>query len=174
SGDTSHVTGDITNDPSISPLASLDFAQLRTISQSQGNYHDAYHLEGPFPVSFWYDQPNHIPNVVFIEGSLTLKGNESAAGFFVVGGEVTYDATVNGNVGVAGCIYTRGNFTIKGGGNSLNIDGGVWTGESATLDGNAKITYNSDYMSAIQGLGINTRAQLTSWKDNKNPYALQQ
>ncbi|MCX5713143.1 MAG: hypothetical protein NTY47_08850, partial [Candidatus Omnitrophica bacterium] len=36
-----------THDPSISPLALLDFEQLRTISKAQGNYHDSDHLSGP-------------------------------------------------------------------------------------------------------------------------------
>jgi cytoskeletal protein CcmA (bactofilin family) len=169
---TSNITGTVTHDPSISPLAALDFTQLRTISQSQSNYHSASQLSGPFPASFWYNETLGIPNVVFLEGNLTLHGNSSVAGFFVVGGEVTYDATLSGNVAVIGCIYTRGNLTINGGGNALNIDGGVWVGSQTTLHGGVALAYNQTYMDAVENLHINTNVQLTSWKDLQNPYVL--
>ncbi len=171
-GDTSNITGNKVQDSSIKPLAFLDFEQLRAISIAQGNYHDVSSLGGPFPAAFWYDEAAGVPNVIFIEGSLEIKGNDKVGGFFVVGGEVTYDADISGNVSVAGCIYSRGNFTIKGGGNSLNIDGGVWTGGTSTLDGNAKIAYNAAYMNAIKALNINTRVQVILWKDQQNPYYL--
>jgi len=166
------VSDTITRDPSINPLARLSFAQLRALSQSQGNYHDAAHLSGPFPTGFWFNQASGIPNVVFLEGNLTLSGKVTAGGFFVVGGEVTYNATISGNVSVDGAIYTLGQFTINGGGNALNVNGGVWTGQLATLNGNSKISYNSTYMSAIQSLGINTDVQIISWTDLQNPYNL--
>jgi len=172
SGRTDRIAGTFTNDLSINPLAHLDYAQLRAISQSQGNYHSPQQLGGPFPTSFWYNEASGIPNVVFLEGSLDLSGNDRVGGFFVVGGEVTYDATIRGNVSVDGCIYTRGNFTVKGGGNSLNVNGGVWSGGTSTLDGNPKISYNATYMSAIQTLGINASVQITSWRDTQNPYIL--
>lgn len=162
-----NVDGTVTGDSSINPLALLDFDQLRVLSQSQGNYHDAAHLSGPFPSSFWYDQAQGIPNIVFLEGSLNLTGHSSVGGFFVVGGagEVTYDATLGGNVSVDGTIYTRGNFTIKGGGSALNVSGGVWVGDTTTLNGNAKINYNLSYMEAIQALGINAAVQIFSWRE---------
>ena len=170
SGSTSEINGTVTSDPSITPLALLDFTQLRTLSQNQGNYYDINHLNGPFPTTFWYNQTAGIPNIVFIEGSLTLKGNDKVGGFFVVGGQFTYDATISGNVSVDGCIYTRGNFTIKGGGNSLNVNGGVWSGQTSTLDGNAKITYNETYVTSIKDLNIDAGVQITSWIDTQNPY----
>ena len=174
---TSNITGTVTHDPSISPLAALDYSQLRTVSQSQGNYHNASQLNGPFPASFWYNESAGIPNVVFLEGNLTLKGNDSVAGFFVVGGEVTYDATLSGTVSVDGCIYTRGNLNITGGGKGgeggLNIDGGLWVGTQTTLKGSVEFQYNAAYMQAIDdNLDIDTYVQITSWKDSQNPYAL--
>lgn len=170
SSNTGNIDGTITHDPAISPLASLSFNQLRAISKSQGNYHNSSQLNGPFPNTFWYDEAAGIPNVVFLEGNLDLTGKTSVGGFFVVGGEVIYDAVISGNVSVKGCIYTRGNFTINGGGNSLNIEGGVWTGTGATLNGNAKIDYHGTYMQAIQNLGIDTDVQVISWLDTQNPY----
>jgi Tfp pilus assembly protein PilX len=143
SGNTSRIAGSVTHDASISPLARLNFEQLRTLSQAQGNYHDASQLNGPFPTSFWYNQAAGIPNVVFLEGNLNLKGKTHAGGLFVVGGEFIYDATLSGNVDVDGVIYTLGRFTINGGGNSLNVDGGIWSGQQSTLNGNPKVTYNA-------------------------------
>lgn len=167
-GSTGNISGTITHDPTIAPLAHLDFAQLRAISQEQGNYHST--SSGTFPESFWYNEEERIPNVVFVEGQLDLTGKTRVGGFFVVGGEVVYDATLSGNVAVDGAIYTLGGFTINGGGNVLNVDGGIWAGNGATLNGHAKLAYNESYMSAIQDLDINPTFQISSWRDTQNPY----
>jgi hypothetical protein len=164
-----------TPDSSISPLASLDFDWLRTLSKGQlhedgtNNYHDADHLNGPFPASFWYSPG--VPNVVFLEGSLTLGGGDTAAGFFVVGGgDVVYDATIGGGANIDGCVYTRGDLTNNGGGGAdFNIKG-VWVGGTAKLGGSSVITYDVDYMNAIKALGINAVVQVTSWRETQNPY----
>ncbi len=162
--DTSNISGGATND-AVTPLPRLSFDQLRQISILQGNYHDSTQLNGPFPVSFWHSPG--VPNVIFLEGNLTMKGNISAGGFFVVGGEVVYDATISGNVGIDGAIYTRGRFTINGGGNALNVDGGVWS-SNTTLNGAVEIEYNQEYMNAIRNLNIDTDFQISSWKDTQS------
>jgi hypothetical protein len=128
------------------------------------------HLEGPFPASFWYNESEGIPNIVFLEGNLNLSGKVQVAGFFVVGGEVSYDASLSGNVAVDGCIYTRGNFTINGGGKAMNINGGVWAGGITTLNGGVELDYNATYMSAINGMNLTTMVRLTSWQDEQNIY----
>ena len=165
-------TGVLTRDDSINPLAPLDYNQLRQISRNQNNYHDATHNPA-WPGSFWFDQPNRIPNIVFTEGDFTIHGNTQVSGFYVVGGEVACDATLSGNVAVDGCIYTRGDFTVNGGGHAINIFGGVWVGGIATLHGGVDLRYNPDYMNAIQNLNINTVVQMTNWRDTQNPYTLQ-
>jgi len=183
-----NITGDVTQDSTIVPLALLDFSQLLSISQAQGNYYDEERLDDgdPFPTSFWYEEPSDpldpttgVPNVVYVTEDLTLKGNVGTlGGFFVVVGDVItnpsdiQDATINGNGQIEGAIYTRGNFRINGGGGNLNINGGVWAGQEARLNGNAHIDYNDTYMSAIEALGIDASAQITSWKEQLNPYQL--
>jgi hypothetical protein len=166
-------------DTTISPLAMLDFEQLLAISQSQGNYYDAARLAAndPFPSSFWYSPG--VPNVVYVGGDLTLNGNVgTVGGFLVVAGDVItnpageYDATINGNGVIQGVVYTRGEFSVNGGGGGLNVDGGVWAGHEVELNGNATITYNKDYMDAIKGLNINPNVQINSWRDTQNPYSL--
>lgn len=172
SGNTSRIEGAIIPDASINPIARLDFDQLRSISQGQGNYHDASHLNGPFPSSFWYNQSLGIPNVVFLEGNLNLSGNVTVGGFFVVGGEVVYDASISGNVAFQGCIYTLGRFTISGGGSALNVNGGVWAGQQVTLNGGVELEYNATYMNAVSGLNITSSVRITSWRDTQNLFAL--
>lgn len=175
---TDHITGTITQDPNISPLARLDFSQLHSISSTQGNVYDSARLRevqkgnDSFPSSFWYNQANNIPNVVYVEDDLQLNGNiGTIGGFFVVVGDVLTDpsggadSTINGNGSIAGCIYTLGEFTVNGGGGNLNIDGGVWSAEETGINGNATVQYNAAYMNAISGLNINPDVQVLSWRE---------
>jgi len=171
-GSTSKVNGVITSDSSIVPLAHLNFDQLKAISQGQSNYHDAENLSGPFPASFWYDEANGIPNVVYLEGTFTLSGTSAIGGFYVVGGDVVFDAAVGGNTAISGAVYTLGDITLSGGGNVLNVDGGVWSGQNATITGSSDIAYNAGYMAAIQNLGIGTEVQMLSWDDTQDPIIL--
>ena len=191
---TGNVNGTITQDPSINPLARFDFQELRDRSSQQQN---VYVMSGnqlvneatgqqSFPGSFWYSPPTDpddpttgTPNIVYIEGDLQLNGNiGTIGGFFVVVGDVlnnsgaTYDATVNGNGQIEGAIYTRGEFRINGGGGNLNINGGVWAGEEAELNGNAQVSYNNSYMNAIGNLNLAADVQISSWRDTQNPYQL--
>jgi type II secretory pathway pseudopilin PulG len=192
---TDNINGTITQDDSINPLARLDYQQLLTRSQAQHNVY-TYNTKGKlvnqytgqqgFPASFWYSPPSDpndpttgVPNVVYVMGDLELRGNiGTIGGFYVVVGDVitnpdvSYDATINGNGIVEGAIYTRGEFRINGGGGNLNINGGIWAGEQARLNGNATVSYNHDYMLAIQGLNINVEVQIYSWKEQLNPYQL--
>lgn len=174
---TDHITGTITQDSSITPLARLDFSQLYTISAGQGNVYNAARLQDiqrgrdSFPTSFWYDQAQGVPNVVYVEEDLQLNGNiGTIGGFFVVAGDVLTDpsggadSTINGNGQVAGCIYTLGEFTVNGGGGNLNIDGGVWSAEETGINGYATIQYNATYMQAIANLNINPDVQVVSWR----------
>lgn len=173
-----NVVGAITNDPTIAPLARLDFTQLRNISQAQGNLYDAARLRevqrgrDNFPNSFWFNQGLNIPNVVYVEQDLQLNGNiGTIGGFFVVAGNVLTDpsggadATINGNGQIAGCIYTLGEFTINGGGGGLNVDGGIWSADESRLNGNVTVQYNAAYMNAISGLNINPDVQVVSWRE---------
>ena len=181
-GNTSGITGTVTYNPAANPLPRLSFQQLKDIAQAQGNVYDAARLSGGakvFPKSFWYKTPTDpndpttgVPNVNYITTDLVLNGNiGTIGGFFVVVGDVltnpsaSEDTTINGNGQVAGAIYTTGNFRLNGGGNGLNVNGGVWAGNEARLNGNAKLTYNTDYMTAIEAMGINADVQVVSWRD---------
>lgn len=180
-----HITGTVTGDPSISPLARFDFQELRDLSAAQNN---VYVEDGPklvnqvtgseaFPSSFWYSAG--VPNIIYIEGDLSLNGNiGTIGGFFVVVGDVltnpnaAEEASVNGVGTIEGIIYTRGEFDVNGGAGNLNVNGGVWAGEEAELNGNANVTYNQAYMEAIEALDLVGTPQITSWDDTQNPYGL--
>ncbi|MFC1514759.1 hypothetical protein ACFL5X_02550 [Candidatus Omnitrophota bacterium] len=189
-----NVTGTTTQDSDISPLAMLDFDQLYATSLAQGNVYDEDRLQDvtrgwdSFPADFWYDDPSDpldpttgTPNVVYVECDLTINGNiGTIGGFYVVAGDVitdpdaTEDASIVGSGRIEGAIYTRGELNVNGGGaTGLAVDGGIWAGEGVTINGSAEVTYNEDYMQAIEALSIDPEAQIITWKENTNPYPLQ-
>lgn len=182
-------------DSTISPLAHFDFETLREIAVTQGNLYDTARLSqvqnhsDSFPLGFWYIAPDPnaasgtteyfgTPNVVYVEGDMVVSGNfGTVGGFFLVVGNVLTDpdaapdSTINGNGEVDGCIYALGEFRINGGGGGLNVDGGVWAGEEAYMGGNSTLTYNADFMNAIENLvdtsGGGSSVQLLSWRELK-------
>jgi hypothetical protein len=185
-----NITGDIVYGTSISPVGLgeqyegdfplLNFEQLRAIAvlQVKGNGENNLYTQADidgnkaFPASFWYDEPNGIPNVVYVETSLILKGNVGTlGGFYVVAGDVITnldveaDTTINGNGSIDGCVYTLGDFRINGGGNGLGVTGGVWGRDEVRLNGNATVTYNADYMAAISAMNIDFVVQTTAWQE---------
>jgi cytoskeletal protein CcmA (bactofilin family) len=176
------VSGTVSHDITISPLAQFDFSAMRTAAVAQGNLYTAARLASgaAFPTGFWYTAPSDpsdpttgVPNVVYVEGDMTLHGNVTAGGFFLVVGnvltnpDVTSDTEITGNVTVNGCIYSTGEFELKGGGNSLNVNGGIWAGDEAEFTGNAKVAYNTDFMAAVKHFVDNASSgtiQLLSWR----------
>lgn len=185
----SYITGTLTQDATVAPLAAFDFVTLRAIAVAQGNLYDATRLDAvkknwdTFPVGFWHSAPTNpsdpttgTPNVVYVEGDLVLNGNiGSVGGFFLVVGNVltdpdeTADSTLNGNGTVDGCIYTTGKFDINGGGGNLNVNGGVWAGTEAEINGNVMVNYNLNFMDSIeflvQSLGAGSVVQLLTWRE---------
>ena len=181
SGNLGNVNGTITYDPKTDPLPRLSYQKLYDMAEAQGNIYDAARLgngHGVFPNSFWYRPPTNpadpttgIPNVNYITTDLILRGNiGTIGGFFVVVGNVltdpsdSEDTTIEGNGRIAGAIYSTGNFRVNGGGNRLNVDGGIWAGNEARLNGKVTMTYNLNYMKAIEALDIND-VEIASWRD---------
>ena len=184
---TGPVNGDVTqNDPDLhnNGLPALSFSVLRQISIDQGWYNPNTNKTTYPTDSFWYEAPSPsnptgTPNVVFVNGDFTLVGGKKVVkGFIVVGGDTIYNAEIGGNASIDGCLYTRGNIWMHGGGGSvINIDGGVWAGGTTTITGNEQINFDPpghgrEYMEAIKNLGINTDVQINSWTDTQKPYPL--
>lgn len=150
-------------DPSINPLTSLDFDYLKQIAISQNNYYETG--DTSYPPSFWYNEAEGIPNVVYIETDLIMRGNTSVGGFVVVGGNIVQDVEITGNASIDGCVYTRGYFRNLGGGSSLNINGGVWAGNYVDLRGSIVAQYNQAYMDAIRyEIDPSADVQIISWR----------
>lgn len=190
-----NIVGTTTQDASISPLFRFNFSKLLAISQQQGNVYDAQRLNDvsqgndSFPSSFWYvppadpsDPTTGVPNVVYIypDGEeFSLNGNiGTIGGFILVVGDVInnsdlkYEVEINGNGQIEGAIYTLGEFEVNGGGNNLNVNGGIWSGEEVELKGASNISYNENYMRAIEALGVDVSLTLLSWQDNQNPFSI--
>jgi len=189
SGNTSSITGATTNDPTIAPLAQFDWAVLRAIAVTQGNLYDANRIKDvetskdSYPSDFWFSAPTDpldpttgTPNVVYLEGDMTLNGNiGTIGGFLLVVGDVltdptdSSDTTINGHGEIDGCVYSTGNFRVNGGGGGLNVDGGVWSGLESRLDGNCTVAFNEFFMDAVEYLVNSNSAggvvQLLSWRE---------
>lgn len=174
-------------DPSINPLALLDFDYLKQIAQSQTrpDGHNNYFPVGDksFPTSFWYDEAAGIPNVVFIEGDLRISGgHQTIGGFIIVPGNYSdtgadpNNVTITGNASIEGCLYTRGYFSNRGGGDALNVNGGIWAGkskgviEAVDIRGGIAGKNNQIYMDAIRNnINPSTEVQIISWREESVP-----
>ncbi len=176
SGNTNNVTGTISLVVPGTGLPALDYEKLRQMSITQGYYTDGDLKITPttegLPPSFWQDESAGIPNIIYINGSLTTKGNIPAiGGIFVVVGDVitdpdvTEDSIMSGNGEIQGVIYVRGEFIINGGGQGLNVTGGVWAGEDITLNGKATIEYNADY---VVEMAFFVRPGLGFWREKED------
>ncbi len=173
------------NDPTLhnSGLPALTSSELRQKSIDQGWYNPVTETT-TYPTTSFYNvapspaYPEGVPNVVFVNHDFSLVGGKQVVkGFIVVGGDMIYNAEIGGNASIDGCIYTRGNIWLHGGGGKIiNVNGGVWAGGTTTLTGNEQINFNPDgpgYMSAIRdGLHPSTDVQIRDWSDAQNPYTL--
>ncbi|MDP2928629.1 MAG: hypothetical protein Q8O01_01015 [Candidatus Omnitrophota bacterium] len=188
------VTGSIKYGDSINPADTvnaqkfdedfpiLDFKQLRDVAISQVNamgQNNLYTADDiangkPFPTSFWFDKDEavpQVPNVVYVETDLKVNGNIRIGGFFVVAGTVITDSAgantiMDGKATIDGCVYTLGDFMINGGGSGMGVTGGVWSRDNVRLNGNAKASYNPEYMDAIKNNWIlNLKPQVVFWKE---------
>ncbi|MDO9572764.1 MAG: hypothetical protein Q7J37_02635 [Candidatus Omnitrophota bacterium] len=168
------------NDPTLQAngLPSLDFESLRQTSIDQGWYNASTNVT-TYPTSFWKVAPSPsdligVPNVVFVNGDFSIAGGKQVVGgFVVVGGNTIYDAAISGNASIDGCLYTRGDIVLNGGGGPtiVNITGGVWAGGTVSMNGNPHIDYNESYMYAIRdALHPNTDVRIIAWLDTQNSY----
>lgn len=148
----------------------LNFTFLKALSQSQGNYYEANFTPSDSPPNFFYNNTT-TPNVVYLNNqTLDLKGNDVIHGFFIVGGNTTYDAAILGNSQIDGCLYTLGDFIDKGGGSRMDVIGTIWAGGNADLRGSVDLNFNATYYQAMRILI--GRAMNITWRDIETPYRL--
>jgi cytoskeletal protein CcmA (bactofilin family) len=80
------------------------------------------------------------PKIIYVGGDLTISGNVTGYGVFIVKGNVT----LSGNVTVSGGdnssssmgIYTKGNLTANG---NVTIEGQILSSKDVTFNGNSKV-----------------------------------
>ncbi|MBC8550122.1 MAG: hypothetical protein H8D23_10755 [Candidatus Brocadiales bacterium] len=129
------------------PSPSLDSVVFKTLATEQGHYHGGnYSAPDGYPNGSYY-YSGSVPNIVYIEGDLTINGNIEIFGVYWIKGSTT---VFNGNYRVNGIIICEGDLTMNGGGSlSPNMDGGIIQyGVSSTLTGNGlpvDIDINEDY-----------------------------
>jgi len=176
-----NVSGEIIPGEVIDFLGDIDWSGLRNIAacQDPADVFDHVIDVGDFetsslPASFWYDEANAIPNVIYVEGSgnLQISGNRTIGGFLVV---VSGDCEISGTVTLDGCLLVKDDIKVSG---TVNIIGGIWAGgvvddEAANKDGvfisgNISLIYDQTYMDAIkdniQFLKAGS-ASVLSWKE---------
>ncbi len=115
----------------------LDSDVFKAMAIDQGHYHGGNYsaADGNPNGSYYYS--GSVPNIVFIEGDLTINGNIIMYGVYWIKGNTT---VFNGNYQVNGIIICEGDLTMNGGGTqSPNMDGGIIQfGTSSALTGNGQ------------------------------------
>ena len=173
------VSGSEIVDPTINPLFQLDFVTLKAIAQSQSyDGHDNHYTAAEvaaaqsMPSTFYYTNPSDaspegVPHVGYVESDLAIGSDRG--GFIIAVGEdtsVAKNVTINGNRAIKGVIYCRGTFTINGGGNAWNVDGGVFAGAVATLNGGITMKHNQTYLDAVEALKTGSgNMTVISWNE---------
>jgi len=161
-----NITGDITSGETIDFVTDINWEFLRNMAAAQEP--DVYNhvidvgdfSTSTLPPSFWYDEANGIPNVVYVEGSgdLTISGNITIGGLLVI---ASGDCEIVGTVTLDGCLLAMDDLKISG---TVDATGGVWAGgvvddESGNKDGvfvsgNIILTYDEGYMDAVESINF--------------------
>jgi hypothetical protein len=169
----------------------IDYSKIRDLASQQDLADPTYdHLitasdlaSGVYtlPNNFWFGNPSdEVPNVVYIEGDLSIN-SQTIGGFIVVagdiinGGSVDTDASIGGGSTVNGAILAVDDLNVSGGGGRItNINGGAWAGnlypeptnpqDGLYINGSVTITYNEEYMEAIEDLDFSSNIRVLSWQ----------
>jgi hypothetical protein len=143
-------------------LPAIDMAAMKKIAQSQGNYFATAPSAASLPQSFYYTAPSGgnlgVPNVVYIESTLTLSGTQKVGGFVVVAGNYATNpsspggnVTVSGSSKIIGSVYCLGTYTSNGGGSSgTTVDGVIYAKNTVTLNGKPSVTGNTTYINSLK------------------------
>lgn len=113
----------------------LDSEVFKAMAIDQGHYHASdFPASDDYPNGSYY-YSGSVPNIVYVDGNLTINGNKVIYGVYWITGNTT---VFNGNYQVNGIIICEGDLTMNGGGSQTpNMDGGIIQyGTSSTLTGN--------------------------------------
>lgn len=87
-----------------------------------------------------------------------LSGSFTGRGILIVTGNLK----LSGNLNYEGLIYVFGQLTIAGGGNTLNVQGGVMADSTVALNGNVTVTY--DQATLLDVSKENSTSTFVLWK----------
>lgn len=87
-----------------------------------------------------------------------ISGSFTGRGILIVTG----DLKLSGNLNYEGLIYVFGQLTIAGGGNTLNVQGGVMADSTVALNGN--VTVNYDQATLLDVSKENSTSTFVLWK----------
>lgn len=87
-----------------------------------------------------------------------LSGNFTGRGILIVAG----DLKLSGNLSYEGLIYVFGQLSIAGGGNNLNVQGGVMADSTVALNGNVNVSYDQGTLEAVAK--ENSTSSIILWK----------
>jgi hypothetical protein len=87
-----------------------------------------------------------------------ISGSFTGRGILIVTG----DLKLSGNLNYEGLIYVFGTLTIAGGGNTLNVQGGVMANNTVALNGNVTVTY--DQATLLDVSKENSTSTFVLWK----------
>ncbi len=157
------VTGSKTEEgDSDYPFPELNMDQMKAIAISQGNYFASTPTADELPADFYFTAPSGghpgVPNIVYIEGTLTVGSGKTVGGLVIVAGDYATNPsspggnmTMNGNARVKGVIYALGNVTTNGGGTtSPTIDGVIYSQSIVTLNGKPVVANSSEYVNSLE------------------------
>ncbi len=175
-----NITGTITAGEPIDFSTDIDYNLLYTMAQAQQASDVFDHVvdvddwgSGSFPADFWYDEPNGIPNVIYVEGAgdLDIGGNVNIGGFLVI---TSGDCQISGTVTLEGCLLATDDLKVSG---TVNATGGLWAGgviddeggnkDGAFISGNITLTFDQTFMDAIENMNFLSAGTvvLTSWQE---------
>ncbi len=133
-------------------MPEVDNTTLKNLAKAQGHYFAGdYNIPDGYPsLDFYADPVAGIPNVTWVEGNVTLSGNEHIYGIVVIGGNLT----VNGTPRFEGVIYmpNKNSMLINGGGSPSSpiVDGGILSFGLIRRSGGGSrdryIKHNPEYM----------------------------
>jgi len=135
-------------------MPEVDNATLKNLAKAQGHYFSGnYNLPNGYPSPDFYADPvAGIPNITWVEGNVTLSGNEHIYGIVVIGGNLT----ISGTPRFEGVIYmpNKNSMIINGGGSRQSpiVDGGILSFGLIRRSGGGTdryVQHNPEYMRAL-------------------------
>jgi Tfp pilus assembly protein PilX len=134
--------------------------QMAHVYNSSGSTNYSSTLNGMSGTTIWINQPS---GTATITGNTTL-GTPANPVLLIVNG----DLSISGNTNIYGFLFVVGSTsattTISG---TLNINGGMATGDSLAISGNSNVVYNASLLVGVQNSGSTTYYAKVpgSWRD---------